>query len=152
MGFGLAWLLREVPLRTTAGAMAGVSKSFGMDNAGAAAVQQEIWARARAARAALTRLDEAASDGTVPPALIERLRAHYEARLARIEKHGRLRENASEDLPPAFWDLTRDLLETERRELLRGDDDVDPSVAHRMQDDLDGEEADMGAGTPAAAG
>jgi hypothetical protein len=82
IGFGLALLLREVPLRTDAGALAGVSESFGMARTGAAEALEETTLRVRAARAAVTRLDELVAVRAVPAEQVAGLRQLFDDRIA----------------------------------------------------------------------
>jgi hypothetical protein len=137
VGFALTWLLPEVPLRTTAGAMAGLDESFGMPALGLAALKEEARVRRLAAEAALARLDTRQRQLDLPPALVERLRAHYENRLTQIAEHDRvLSEHA--DFPAAYWELCLELLDTERVEIERLDRqrDASPDVLQRFERDL----------------
>jgi EmrB/QacA subfamily drug resistance transporter len=142
IAFAVAWIVPEMRLRTAAGgAGARVGEGLGMEGVVAASLVQEAEARTRAAQAALDRLDAAAAQQRLDPALVERVRGHYEDRLARLSEHQALLERVAGDgeLPPAFWAVVQELVGTERAELerLRTDSGLQESVTRRVARDLD---------------
>jgi EmrB/QacA subfamily drug resistance transporter len=121
LAFALTWFLPEVPLRTTAGALEGVSETFGMVRVGAAEVEEERQIRVRAAESALGHLDALAGQVPVGPEHVERLRALFEARVAYLRELPSARE-ASGALTPEAWRLTHEVLHAERRRLAAADE------------------------------
>jgi EmrB/QacA subfamily drug resistance transporter len=116
-----AFMLKEVPLRSTAAAdadrIAGASASFGLAPLGTAGVMEEINVRVRAARAALGRLDELAPGRAVSAEQQEDLRRLFEDRLAYLtEAEGKVAARADE-VPPERWKLLVELLRVERQAL-----------------------------------
>lgn len=173
IAFVLTWFLREIPLRTTVGttqvepepaldssaplrrsggsvtdALGGVGQSFGMSGEGMRATQEEVIARIRAAHAALAYLDSATHrTADLPPELVARLRTHYESRIDRLIEHARLRDQPdATTVPDAFWQLTAELIRTERETLATLDPNagVSRSVIDRVDRDLDREAAVTG--------
>jgi len=118
--FVVALFLKEVPLRSGAVAddrIAGASNSFGLAPLATAGVMEEITARVRAARAALSRVDSLDAAQELSPAQLQNLRALFEDRIAYLtEATGRVRGQADE-LPPDRWKLLVELLCVERETL-----------------------------------
>lgn len=121
VAFVFALMLKEVPLRsdaaTSSDKIAGASASFGLAPLAAAGVMEEITARVRAARAALSRIDELAPSHAVTPEQVGDLRALFEDRIAWLtEATGRVQQRADE-VPPQRWKVLVELLGIERRTL-----------------------------------
>jgi Major Facilitator Superfamily len=117
VAFGLTWLLREIPLRTTVGALEGVSNSFGNAGTSAAEAVEEAEVRTRAARAALTRLDALASRTTVPAERVDALRRLFEDRIAYVRGARRALETEQAEVSPDGWAPLVEILQVERRAL-----------------------------------
>jgi MFS family permease len=111
--FVLTWFLREIPLRSGAPALAGVSESFGMPQIGIAAVREEGLARIQAAQSALDRLDELAQARDTPPDVIGRIRDVLAARIEYLTEKTNLPATMS-GVPPQLWKVTREALRIER--------------------------------------
>ncbi|MGI9003277.1 MAG: hypothetical protein ACR2GH_16740 [Pseudonocardia sp.] len=128
--------------------LGGVGQSFGMSGEGMRATQEEVIARIRAAHSALAYLDSATHrTADLPPELVARLRTHYESRIDRLIEHVQLREHPDiASVPDAFWQLTAELIRTERETLATLDPNagVSRSVIDRVGRDLDREAAVTG--------
>jgi hypothetical protein len=98
-------------------------------------------ALARLSEVALATLDAVdAEDGKLAPALLDRLRERYRARLAHLDQQRDAGEDGDTD---AYHELVAELLRAQREELrrLRDEGDVSAEVARRLHHDLDVEEA-----------
>ena len=119
LAFALTWLLKEIPLRSSAPAMAGVSESFGMSRLGAAAVLEEALLRLDAAQGTLDGIDELAVRYAVPDERADVLRRLYRDRVAYLtDRAGVIRDQVDSD--NGVWALAVELLRVER-ELLAED-------------------------------
>ncbi|HEY3142200.1 MAG TPA: MDR family MFS transporter [Acidimicrobiales bacterium] len=114
VGLVIALFLREVPLRTTAGSLDGLSESFGMSRLGAADAIEEAEVRMRAARAALDRLDVLVADARVPAAELGTLRQVLTDRIAFLGHAVDRMEHPGEEVTPESWALLVTLLRIER--------------------------------------
>ena len=116
VAFGLTWLLKEVPLRSSVAPIDGVSASFGMLRAAAVQVQQEGQARVAAAKAALSHLSELRLSERETATLSE----IFTARISYLEQIAR--ETPEPDQAgPGGWALALDVLRTERQVLAQAD-------------------------------
>jgi EmrB/QacA subfamily drug resistance transporter len=116
VAFALTWLLEEVPLRTSIGAVDGVGAGFGMLRAAAVQVRQEGEARVAAAKAALARLP----DLGLPADQTATLSEIFSARISRLEQ---IAGNTPEpdQVSADDWDLAVEVLRTERELLTDGE-------------------------------
>jgi Na+/H+ antiporter len=120
-----------------------VIRALGLEEDDAAA-REEAKARLYAAKAALARIDELAGEDWVREDTAERLRGLYSFRLARFRARfddgddGRFDERSA-----AYQRLRRELLDAERAAVveLRRAGRIDDDVMHRIQRDLDLEDA-----------
>ncbi|MEH3054545.1 MAG: Na+/H+ antiporter [Patulibacter minatonensis] len=105
---------------------------------------REAAARVKAAKAAIARLDELGGESWVGEGTATRMRGLYEFRIRRFR--ARLDEDddgSVETQSQAFQRLRREVLEAERREILRLRDVgfISAEVQHRIERDLDLEDA-----------
>jgi hypothetical protein len=128
-----AWKVATEVLRAERKVLAGPTPGTGTP-------RQEITLRLDAAKVALATLD--ASPIATNPVLTP-LREAYVARIARIE--GAPAAVADRGLAPSFWEATSQLLAVERRTLAAWskDNQLDVSIADRMDNDLAAEQADL---------
>jgi len=125
LAFVLTWMLKEIPLRTSAPALAGVSESFGMSRLGAAAVLEEALLRLDAAQATLHSIDELAARLGVPEDRSDVLRRLYNDRVAYLtDRAGLIRDKVDAD--DGVGALAVELLRTERQLLAEGAADEPP--------------------------
>jgi CPA1 family monovalent cation:H+ antiporter len=130
-------------------ALAPLIRLLGVQEDGGDDRQREARARLRAARAAIARIDEVSDEDWVRPASAERLRGQYEFRERRFA--ARLDDGDSgeiEDGSMAFQRLRREVLDAERQEIirLRNTGAINDEVMHRIERDLDLEDARLDAG------
>ncbi len=121
-------------------------KVVGLDD-GAEHEAREAAARVKAAKAAIARLDELGSEAWVGESTATRMRGLYEFRIRRF--NARLDDDddgAVETQSQAFQRLRREVLDAERREVVRLRDIgfISSEVQHRIERDLDLEEARLG--------
>ena len=105
---------------------------------------EEVRARLDAAKAALARLDELAVEDWTRDDTIERLRAAYEFRRRRLKARvGKIEDDGYEDRSLAYQRLVRELLEAQRRTIvrLRNQGAISSDVMHRIERDLDLEDS-----------
>lgn len=128
-GFAISLLLPKVILRGTTGGeaatagagLAAVGQQFGLVDTGAAAVQQEIRARLRAADTALSRIGELEASGALTGPAATHLRRLYDARVAELTAGTRrLSSDTGPEPDPATWRAALVLLRTERLGLAAG--------------------------------
>jgi EmrB/QacA subfamily drug resistance transporter len=145
VGFFVALFLKEIPLRSSAGAMDGVSESFGMTRVGAAHVIEEADLRVRAARAALGRLDQLTAGGGIAVEQVSGLRQVLEDRVAFFDQTVDRVKAAEGSMPPEGWAVLEELLQVEREALaLRTGPDGNGSAHDHPEDVSDFEhEADV---------
>jgi CPA1 family monovalent cation:H+ antiporter len=96
----------------------------------------------RATDAALARLEELAADEWTREDTVERMRGLYQFRRRRLKaRGGRLADadDGSQDRSLAYQRLVRELLEAQRREIvrLRNRGEISNEVMHRIERDLD---------------
>jgi monovalent cation/hydrogen antiporter len=107
-------------------------------------VQEELRGRLRATDAALARLEELAGEGWTRDDTVERMRGLYQFRRRRLKaRAGYLADDGSEDRSLAYQRLVRELLEAQRREIvrLRNRGEISNEVMHRIERDLDLEDS-----------
>ena len=106
--------------------------------------QEELRGRLRATDAALARLEELVAEGWTRDDTVERMRGLYQFRRRRLKaRGGYLDDDGTEDRSLAYQRLVRELLEAQRREivLLRNQGEISNEVMHRIERDLDLEDA-----------
>jgi hypothetical protein len=102
--------------------------------------QEELRRRVRATDAALARLEELAADEWTREDTVERMRGLYQFRRRRLKaRGGYLADDGSQDRSLAYQRLVRELLEAQRREIvrLRNRGEISNEVMHRIERDLD---------------
>jgi Na+/H+ antiporter len=106
--------------------------------------QEELRGRLRATDAALARLEELASEEWTRDDTLERMRGLYQFRRRRLKaRAGYLADDGSQDRSLAYQRLVRELLEAQRREIvrLRNQGEISNEVMHRIERDLDLEDS-----------
>jgi monovalent cation/hydrogen antiporter len=106
--------------------------------------QEELSARLGATDAALERLDELAAEDWTRDDTIERLRGLYQYRQRRLSaRSGAVDDEGYEDRSLAYQQLVRELLEAQRRAIvrLRNEGAISNEVMHRIERDLDLEDS-----------
>jgi Na+/H+ antiporter len=106
--------------------------------------QEELRGRLRATDAALVRLEELAGEEWTREDTVERMRGLYQFRRRRLRaRGGYLDDDGADDRSLAYQRLTRELLEAQRREIvrLRNQGEISNEVMHRIERDLDLEDA-----------
>lgn len=115
----------------------------GLDD-GAHHEAREAAARVKAAKAAIARLDELGGESWVGADTVTRMRGLYEFRIRRFKARLDEEDDGSiETQSQAFQRLRREVLEAERREVVRLRDIgfISAEVLHRIERDLDLEDA-----------
>jgi monovalent cation/hydrogen antiporter len=126
-GLSLPWLIRRLGLQR--------------DDSEA---QEELRGRLRATDAALTRLEELAAEDWTREDTVERMRGLYQFRRRRLKaRGGYLDDDGAQDRSLAYQRLVRELLEAQRREIvrLRNQGEISNEVMHRIERDLDLEDS-----------
>jgi monovalent cation/hydrogen antiporter len=126
-GLSLPWLIRRLGLQR--------------DDSEA---QEELRGRLRATDAALARLEELAAEEWTREDTVERMRGLYQFRRRRMKaRAGYVEDDGSQDRSLAYQRLVRELLEAQRREIvrLRNQGEISNEVMHRIERDLDLEDA-----------
>ena len=106
--------------------------------------QEELRGRLRATDAALARLEELAGEGWTRDDTVERMRGLYQFRRRRLKaRAGYLADDGAQDRSLAYQRLVRELLEAQRREIvrLRNRGEISNEVMHRIERDLDLEDS-----------
>jgi CPA1 family monovalent cation:H+ antiporter len=106
--------------------------------------QEELRGRLRATDAALARLEELAGEEWTRDDTVERMRGLYQFRRRRLKaRAGYLEDDGSQDRSLAYQRLVRELLEAQRREIvrLRNQGEISNEVMHRIERDLDLEDS-----------
>jgi CPA1 family monovalent cation:H+ antiporter len=106
--------------------------------------REEIRARLEATAAALARLDELAAEDWTRDDTIERLRGLYDFRRRRLKARvGKIEDDGYEDRSLAYQRLVRELLEAQRRTIvrLRNQGTISSDVMRRIERDLDLEDS-----------
>jgi monovalent cation/hydrogen antiporter len=106
--------------------------------------QEELRGRLRATDAALARLEELAAEEWTRDDTVERMRGLYQFRRRRLKaRAGYLADDGYQDRSLAYQRLVRELLEAQRREIvrLRNQGQISNEVMHRIERDLDLEDA-----------
>jgi monovalent cation/hydrogen antiporter len=102
--------------------------------------REEVKARLAAAQAALDRLDELAGADWTRDDTVERLHGLYEFRRRRLKaRGGYLEDDGAEDRSLAYQRLLRELLDAQRRAIvrLRNQGKISNDVMHRIERELD---------------
>jgi CPA1 family monovalent cation:H+ antiporter len=126
-GLSLPWLIRRLGLHR--------------DDSEA---QEELRGRLRATDAALTRLEELAVQEWTREDTVQRMRGLYQFRRRRLKaRAGYLDDDGAQDRSLAYQRLVRELLEAQRREIvrLRNQGQISNEVMHRIERDLDLEDS-----------
>jgi CPA1 family monovalent cation:H+ antiporter len=126
-GLSLPWLIRRLELHRDDGE-----------------AQEELRGRLHATQAALARLEELAGEEWTRDDTVERMRGMYQFRRRRLKaRGGYLEDDGSEDRSLAYQRLVRELLEAQRREIvrLRNQGEISNEVMHRIEHDLDLEDS-----------
>jgi CPA1 family monovalent cation:H+ antiporter len=126
-GLSLPWLIRRLGLHR--------------DDTEA---QEELRGRLRATDAALARLEELAVEEWTRDDTVERMRGLYQFRRRRLKaRAGYLTDDGYQDRSLAYQRLVRELLEAQRREIvrLRNQGVISNEVMHRIERDLDLEDS-----------
>jgi CPA1 family monovalent cation:H+ antiporter len=126
-GLSLPWLIRRLGLHR--------------DDAEA---QEELRGRLRATDAALARLEELAAEDWTRDDTVERMRGLYRFRRQRLKaRGGYLADDGAQDRSLAYQRLVRELLDAQRREIvrLRNRGEISNEVMHRIERELDLEDA-----------
>ena len=117
-------------------------RGLGLHDDGASK-RQETQARLTAAQAALSRVDELASQDEVSQESAQHLRRHYEARVRSITKRFKKAEDEpGEDHAITYQQLQREALQAERSAVigLRNQGEINDEVLRRIERELDLEE------------
>ena len=126
-GLSLPWLIRRL----------GLHRDDSED-------QEELRGRLRATDAALARLEALAVEEWTRDDTVERMRGLYQFRRRRLKaRGGYLADDGSQDRSLAYQRLVRELLEAQRREIvrLRNRGEISHEVMHRIERDLDLEDS-----------
>jgi monovalent cation/hydrogen antiporter len=126
-GLSLPWLIRRL----------GLHRDDSED-------QEELRGRLRATDAALARLEELAAQEWTRDDTVERMRGLYQFRRRRLKaRAGYLADDGAQDRSLAYQRLVRELLEAQRREIvrLRNRGEISNEVMHRIEHDLDLEDS-----------
>jgi monovalent cation/hydrogen antiporter len=106
--------------------------------------QEELRGRLRATDAALARLEELAGEEWTRDDTVERMRGLYQFRRRRLKaRAGYQADDGYQDRSLAYQQLVRELLEAQRREIvrLRNQGEISNEVMHRIERDLDLEDS-----------
>jgi CPA1 family monovalent cation:H+ antiporter len=106
--------------------------------------QEELRGRLRATDAALARLEELAAEEWTRDDTVERMRGLYQFRRRRLKaRAGYLDDDGAQDRSLAYQRLVRELLEAQRREIvrLRNQGEISNEVMHRIERELDLEDS-----------
>jgi hypothetical protein len=101
---------------------------------------EELKGRLMAAKAALARIDELEGEEWTRDDTIERMRGMYRYRKRRLAaRAGMADDDGYEDRSSAYQTLVREVLEAQRREIvrLRNSGDISNDVMHRLERELD---------------
>ena len=101
---------------------------------------EELKARLYATKAALARIEELAPEEWTRDDTIERMRGGYEYRKRRLAaRAGKIEDEGFEDRSVAYQTLVREVLEAQRREIvrLRNEGTISNDVMHRLERELD---------------
>jgi monovalent cation/hydrogen antiporter len=126
-GLSLPWLIRRL----------GLHRDDSED-------QEELRGRLRATDAALARLEELAAEEWTRDDTVERMRGLYQFRRRRLKaRGGYLDDDGAQDRSLAYQRLVRELLQAQRQAIvrLRNQGEISNEVMHRIERDLDLEDA-----------
>jgi NhaP-type Na+/H+ or K+/H+ antiporter len=106
--------------------------------------REELRGRLTATDAALARLEELAGEDWTRDDTVERLRGTYDFRRRRLKARvGKIEDDGYEDRSLAYQRLVRELLQAQRRAIvrLRNQGEIGNDVMHRIERDLDLEDS-----------
>jgi monovalent cation/hydrogen antiporter len=109
--------------------------------------EEELSARLAATEAALARLDQLAGDDSTPQEKVEKLWGVYQHRRKLLkEQAGIVPEQGRIERSRAYEQLQRDLIDTQRRTIvrLRNHGEISNDIMHRIERELDLEESRLG--------
>ena len=113
---------------------------LGVRDDGTEEEREELKARLVATKAALARLDELIDEEWTRNETVERMRALYEYRKRRLAaRAGKIEDDGFEDRSVAYQTAVREVLEAQRREIvrLRNQGVISNDVMHRLERELD---------------
>jgi Na+/H+ antiporter len=122
----------------------GLIRRLGARREDGAEEREELRARLGATDAALARLEELAAEDWTRGDTVERLRGMYEYRRQRLSaRAGIVQDDGYEERSLAYQQLVRELLEAQRRAIvrLRNQGEISNDVMHRIERDLDLEDS-----------
>jgi Na+/H+ antiporter len=102
--------------------------------------REELLARLRATKAALTRLEDLAAEEWTRDDTIERMLGAYRYRKNRLAaRAGKVEDDGYEDRSVAYQTMVREVLEAQRREIvrLRNEGEISNDIMHRIERELD---------------
>ena len=117
-----------------------VIRALGVADDGSLEEKEELRARLVATQAALTRLEELAGEEWTRDDTIERMRGMYEYRRRRLKaRAGKIDDDGYEERSAAYQTLVREVLEAQRREIvrLRNEGTISNEMMHRLERELD---------------
>jgi CPA1 family monovalent cation:H+ antiporter len=117
-----------------------VIRALGVVDDGTQEEQEELKARLLATQAALARLDELAGEEWTRDDTIDRMRSLYEYRRRRLKaRAGKIDDDGYEDRSVAYQTTVREVLEAQRREIvrLRNEGTISNELMHRLERELD---------------
>jgi monovalent cation/hydrogen antiporter len=106
--------------------------------------REELRARLTATHAALERLEELAAEDWTRDDTVERVRAMYDYRRRRLKaRAGKIEDDGYEDRSLAYQRLVRELLDAQRRAIvrLRNQGEISNDVMHRIEREFDLEDS-----------
>ena len=115
-------------------------RMFGVLDDGSEEEREELTARLYATQAALGRLEELGGEDWARDDTLERLRNMYEYRRRRLKaRAGKIEDDGFEDRSTQYQTVVRELLEAQRREIvrLRNEGTISNDVMHRIERELD---------------
>jgi CPA1 family monovalent cation:H+ antiporter len=115
-------------------------RALGVRDDGTEEEHEELKARLYATKAALARIDELAGEEWTRDDTIERVRGAYEYRKRRLAaRAGKIEDDGFEDRSVAYQTLVREVLEAQRREVvrLRNEGTISNDLMHRLERELD---------------
>lgn len=113
---------------------------LGVTDDGSEEEREELTARFHATQAALTRIEELREEDWTRDDTLERMQALYEYRRRRLKaRAGKIEDEGFEDRSVAYQTVVREVLEAQRREVvrLRNEGTISNDVMHRIERELD---------------
>ena len=115
-------------------------RALGVVDDGTEEEREELKARLLATKAAIDRIDELASEDWTRDDTMERMRGLYEYRKRRLAaRAGKIEDDGFEDRSLAYQTAVREVLEAQRREVvrLRNEGTISNDLMHRLERELD---------------